>query len=173
VAPHEWWHVSPRFAPLGPLKTEKVPTTCPSILPCHADVRCKCSFIGTKNMLPCVFIRANHMIPHVACWNQLDVAMCLARGERKGLVHLWFHDEILCKPLPVFLDSFKRNWNFYDIITFKRFTLKKLGFSDLQPSDVPMLRRVISSNLWCCNRRYVISNISYLWYAMHRYVMFL
>lgn len=51
VAPHEWWHVSPRFSPLGPLKKPKLPATCPSVLPRHDDIRCHCNFIIANHML--------------------------------------------------------------------------------------------------------------------------
>ena len=56
IGPHEWWHVLPKFPPLGPLKMPKLPGTFPSIPPHHADVKCHYSFIGTNHMSPRVLL---------------------------------------------------------------------------------------------------------------------
>lgn len=115
VGPHEWWHVSPLFPTLGPLKTLKIPTTWIFISPHNANIICHRFFIGT-----------NHMLPRVPYSNQSYFSMCPTREERKGSSTFGFGMKSFvnlyqCSPIVLTLSTFPKSCNIIHTFVYHKF----------------------------------------------------
>jgi len=96
-------------------------------------------------------------------WDHSYATTCPARGERKGLTHFWFCDEILCSFFFAFSVAFNDIKTSNILQIFKGLHTKKFWFSDCWYAwcdDAPIWK---TFNMW--SSIWVYSNVTMHWYA--------
>lgn len=115
MAPLEWWHMSPSFPPLGPLKMPKLPATCPFVPPHHVDIICHVALSKPSICHHVYLIGTYHCSPHVLLGEGEKACPYLVLSM-KSFVNLYQHI-----PTGLTLSEHSQQFNTINVCIYRNF----------------------------------------------------